>query len=231
MKHFINALLAGVFSTQLALADEAPRYNQISLSAEVSEQVSNDTMHVTLNTYGEHRDAAQLAAQINRDMAWALALVKTQPGVKAASGSYQTWPLTSKDGRTTTGWRGQQSLELESKDSEQLGKVTGDLQERLKISDMNFTVSDDKRNSVENRLIDNALDAFEARAQIIASNLKAGSYRIVSINIGSSSQPPPVLYQPRVAMATMEADSAVAVESGESEVAVNVSGTIELVMP
>lgn len=231
MKSLMIAILAGVFAAQLAQADEVPRYNQISLSAEASEQVSNDTMHVTLNTYGEHRDAAQLAAQINRDMAWALALVKTHQGIKAASGSYQTWPLTSKDGRTTTGWRGQQSLELESKDSEQLGKVIGDLQERLKIGDMNFTVSDDKRNGVENRLIDSALNAFETRAKIIASNLKASSYRIVSINIGSSSQPPPIMYRSSVAMATMEADSAVAVESGESEVAVNVNGTIELVMP
>jgi predicted secreted protein len=224
-------LFAGVFGLQLALADDTVRYNQVNLSAQVSEQVGNDTMHVTLNTYGEHSDAAQLAARINRDMEWALSVVKPHQEIKAATGGYQTWPLTTKDGRTTTGWRGQQTLELESKDSEKLGKVIGELQERLKINNMNFTVSDDKRSGVENRLIESALDAFKVRARIVAANLKAREYRVVSINIGSSAQQPPVIYRSRMAMAAMEAESPVAVESGESQVQVNVSGTIELVMP
>jgi predicted secreted protein len=94
---------------------------------------------------------------------------------------------------------------------------------------MNFTVSDERREAVENRLIDVALEAFKSRAQIVSNNLKAGGYRIVTISIGTAAQQPPVIYKAR--MAAMEADSAVAVEAGESVVRVSVSGTIELVMP
>ncbi len=224
---FLFALIAA----QAVNADNEARYNQVHLDAQVSEQVGNDTMHVSLESWGEHRDAAKLAVQINRDMEWALSQARQHAAVKAGTGSYQTWPLSSKDNTVTRGWRGQQSLQLESRDSEALSQLTGLLQERLKIKSMNFTVSDERRESVENRLIGLALEAFKTRAQIVSSNLKAGGYRIVNLNIGTSAQPPPIMYKSRMAMATMEADSAVAVETGESEVRVLVSGTVELVMP
>jgi predicted secreted protein len=232
MKTIFRCLfLFALTAAQLVSADNEVRYNQVHLDAHVSEQVSNDTMHVSLESWGEHRDAAKLAAQINKDMEWALAKARQYSAVKASTGSYQTWPLGSKDNTVTRGWRGQQGLQLESRDSKVLSQLTGLLQERLKIKSMNFTVSDERRDSVENRLIDLALEAFKTRAQIVSSNLKAGGYRIVNLNVGTSAQQPPVRYQSRVAMASMEADRAVAVETGESEVRVSVSGTVELVMP
>lgn len=225
-------LLACLYPALPAGADEAPRYNQVNLDAQVSEQVGNDTMHVTLNTYGEHRDAAQLAAQINRDMEWALGQVRQHASVTASTGGYQTWPLTSRDNATTRGWRGQQTLTLECSDSELLSRLVGQLQERLRINAMNFTVSEAKRVAVENRLIDSALEAFKSRAGIVSKNLRASGYRIVTLNIGTSAQQPPVLYRQRMAtMAAEAADAAVAVEGGESEVRVSVSGTVELLLP
>jgi predicted secreted protein len=224
-------LLFVLFAAQAAGAEEQPRYNQVRLDARISEQVSNDLMHVSLDSWGEQRDAAKLSEQINRDMEWALSLASQHAAVKASTGSYRIWPLSGKDSTTTRGWRGQQRLQLESHDSEVLSQLAGLLQERLKMKSMDFTVSDERRETVENRLIEQALDAFKSRAQIVSNNLKAGGYRIVSINIGTSGQQPPVMYRSNMAMATMEAGSAVAVEAGESEVSVSVSGTIELVMP
>jgi predicted secreted protein len=232
MRRLLHCLLLFVMlAAQAAGADDDVRYNQVQLNAQASEQVSNDTMHVSLHSSGEHRDAAKLAQQINRDMEWALSLARQQAIIKASTGSYQTWPLDTKDNTATRGWRGQQTLQLESRDSKTLSQLVGLLQERLKVKSMNFTVSDEQRESVENRLIGHALDAFKARAQIVSGNLKAGSYRIVNLSIGTSAQQPPVIYQPRMAMSTMEAAAPVAVEAGESEVHVSVSGTIELVLP
>lgn len=225
-------LLAGLWLALPASADEEPRYNQVNLDAQVTEQVSNDTMHVSMNTYGEHREAAKLAAQINRDMEWALALAKQHAAIKVSTGSYQTWPLQSKDNTSTRGWRGQQGLTLESRDSATLSTLVGQLQERLKVNAMNFSVSDEKRVAVENRLIDSALEAFKARANIVSRNLKADGYRIVTITVNTSGQSPPVIYRQRMTTMAMEAaDTAVAVEGGESEVRVAVSGTVELVKP
>ena len=228
MKYMMIVLLCLLSWTAGAEADTELRYNQVHLQSQQGESVSNDTMHVSLSTYAEHREPAALARQINKDMEWALAKAKQVKGVKISTGSYQTWPITNN--KVTTGWRGQQSLELESKDTESLAKLAGDLQQQLQIKSMNFTVSDEKRMAVENRLIGLALDAFKERARIVGDNLKANSYRLVDINIGTSGQAPPVMYKARMAMA-MEASDAVSVEGGGTDVRVTVNGTIELLIP
>ena len=224
----IAAVCCALFMMSTPRADEPLRYNQVHLQAQQSESVSNDTMHVSLSTHAEERDPAKLARKINEDMEWALAKAKQVEGVKISTGSYQTWPITTKN--ITTGWRGQQSLELESKDTGSLALLAGELQDRLQIKSMRFSVSDDRRMAVENRLIGAALNAFKQRARIVGDNLEANGYRIVDINIGTSGQAPPVMYQARMAVA-MEASDAVAVEGGESDIRVTVNGTVELLIP
>ena len=222
-------LLCLTVSAGTGLADDELRYNQVRLQSQQTESVSNDTMHVTLQTYAEMQDPAKLAARINQEMEWALAQVKQVPGVKLRTGSYQTWPITRKE--VTTGWRGQQDLILESRDTQALSRLAGQLQAKLQIKSMNFSVSDEKRVTVENRLIDLALNAFRERAGIVGDNLKAGGYRIVELNVGTSTARPPMMHQARMASMSMEAADAVAVEGGESDVRVTVSGTIELQIP
>ncbi|NOR40916.1 MAG: DUF541 domain-containing protein [Gammaproteobacteria bacterium] len=211
-----------------AWADTELHYNQVRLQSQQSESVSNDTMHVTLGTHAEQRDPASLARKINEDMEWALSKAKQVKGVKVSTGSYRTWPITNK--KVTTGWRGQQDLVLESKDSGSLARLAGELQDKLQIKSMNFTVSDEKRMAVENRLIEAALNAFKDRARIVGDNLQANGYRIVEINIGTSGQAPPVRHMSSMAMAS-EASNTVAVEGGESDIQVTVRGTIELFIP
>jgi len=223
-------LIWALAASSAVRADEPPlRYNQVRLQAQQSESVSNDTMHVTLNTYAEMQDPAKLAARINQEMDWALEKAKQYSEIKVSTGSYQTWPVTRKE--VTTGWRGQQNLTLEGRDTELLSQLTGELQKKLKIKSMSFSVSDEKRIAVENRLIDAALNAFKVRALIVGENLNARGYRIVDINVGASAQRPPVMYQARVATMAMESNDSVAVEGGESDVQVSVSGTIELDIP
>ena len=222
-------LLCMAVTAGTGLADDELRYNQVRLQSQQTESVSNDTMHVTLQTYAEMQDPAKLAARINQEMEWALAQVKQVQGVKLRTGSYQTWPVTRKE--VTTGWRGQQDLILESRDTQGLSRLAGQLQAKLQIKSMNFTVSDEKRVTVENRLIDLALNAFRERAGIVGDNLKADGYRIVELNVGTSTARPPMMHQARVASMSMEAVDAVAVEGGESDVRVTVSGTIEMQIP
>ena len=228
MKYLIvlATLVAGI---NIAFANDDLRYNQVRLQSQQTEAVSNDTMHVTMNSYAEMQDPAKLAAKINSEMEWALQQAKQVQGVKISSGSYQTWPITRKE--VTTGWRGQQDLVMESADTETLSRLVGELQGRLQIKSMNFTVSDEKRAGVENRLIGAALDAFKQRAGIIGDNLKASGFRIVEINVNSSTQRPPMLRQAMMSSMSKEASNAVAVESGESDVSVTVNGTIELQIP
>ncbi|MGD2112750.1 MAG: SIMPL domain-containing protein [Gammaproteobacteria bacterium] len=209
-------------------ADDEVRYNQIHLQAAQTESVSNDTMHVTLSSYAEMRAPADVAARINADMEWALALAGTFEGLAVSTGGYQTYPVYRDN--VLKGWRGQQNLELEGRDTRRIGELTGRLQEKLQVKGIRFTVSDTKRHDVENRLIGRALDAFKTRAGLVADNLQARSYRVVELDIDTAAQRPPVPYPARMSAAAMEA-APVAVEAGESDVTVTVRGTIELQLP
>jgi len=208
-------------------ADTGTSYNRVHLIAQQSAAVGNDSMHVTMTTFGESRNPEQLAAGINTEMEWALAAARTYGGIVVATRNYQTYPVY-KDNKLQT-WRGQQELVLEGKDTEQLGRLVAQLQERLQVKSMRFSVSDARRADTENRLIDQALNAFKERAAIVMKNLKASSYRIVDISISTSAKQPPIPYQGRVM--AMAAETAVAVEAGESEVEVTASGIIELQIP
>ena len=99
----------------------------------------------------------------------------------------------------------------------------------LRPSCTDFNVSRNKRQEVENRLIDQAMNAFKARADIAMKNLGASGYKIVNLNVGTSGQRPPTPVFARAA--SMEMKSAVAVEAGESEVSVTVSGSVEMLLP
>ncbi|MGB7934462.1 MAG: SIMPL domain-containing protein [Gammaproteobacteria bacterium] len=232
LRHYLPVMVTALFLacfTGAVHADTDSHYNRIQLQVQQLESVSNDTMHVTLNTFGEARDPAGLAARINEDMEWALAVAKRQLGITAGTGGYQTYPVYKDN--VLKGWRGEQSLELEGKDSRAMSRLVGELQEKLQVKSMSFSVSEEKRAEVENRLISRALDAFKARAAIVVGNLHATGYRIVDITISTSSQRPPAPYPVARMAATMQAESRVAVEAGESNVSVMVSGTVELSLP
>ena len=230
MKRSLQYCLPGLLLLGASVwADTPLRYNQIHLQAQQSESVSNDTMHVTLAASGEQRVASKLATQINQDMEWALSVARDYEKVKAKTGSYQTWQIRHEN--VTKGWRGQQELTLESKDVVGLSRLTGLLQEKLQVKSMRFTVSDETRTGVQNRLINTALDAFKQRASIIVENLQASGYRIVDIIISTTAQRPPVVYQSRMALSAADEAAPVAVDGGESDIRVTVSGSIELTIP
>jgi predicted secreted protein len=210
-------------------ADTDNVHNRVRLQAQQLEAVSNDTMHVTLNTFGEAREPAGLATRINEDMEWALGIARRQQDITSRTGGYQTYPVYKDN--VLKGWRGEQSLELEGKDIRAMSRLVGELQGKLQVKSMSFSVSEAKRTGVENRLISRALDAFKARATIVVDNLHASGYRIVELTISTSSQRPPAPYPVARMATTMQAESRVAVEAGESDVSVMVSGTIELSLP
>jgi predicted secreted protein len=220
-------LLASFMGAVHADADNV--YNRVRLQAQQLEAVSNDTMHVTLNAFGEAREPASLATGINKDMEWALGIARRQQGITSRTGGYHTYPVYKDN--VLKGWRGEQSLELEGKDIRAMSRLVGELQGKLQVKSMSFSVSDAKRTGVENRLISRALDAFKARAAIVVDNLHATGFRIVEMTISTASQRPPAPYPVARMATTMQAESRVAVEAGESDVSVMVSGTIELSLP
>jgi len=222
--HIAAFILIVVTTNQATAADEALRYNQIHFQVERSRPVENDRMQAVLSVTAEDDNAARLADQINRSMDTALKTAKARVKVEVRTGGYRTYPVYNKE--KIQRWRATQELLLESSDFAELGNLIGQLQERLQVASINFSVSSARRAAVEDELIAQALDAFKQRAELVRKQLAAKGYRIVDVSLNTGGgQPVPIMRS-----LTMEATSVAppAVEAGTSTLSVNVGGVIEL---
>jgi len=225
--HLLNiSLILGLTAAGPAVAaDNAPRYNQVHFQVERSQPVDNDRMRATLGITAEDDNAARLADTINRAMDWALKTAKARGKMEVRTGGYRTYPVYNKE--KIRRWRGSQEMILEGTDFAALGDLIGQLQERLQVTSIDFSVSPARRAAVEDELIVQALDAFKRRAELVRKNLAAKGYRIVDVSINSGGGiPVPVMMR----AASLESKSLAppALEAGTSTLSVSVSGVIEL---
>jgi predicted secreted protein len=159
---------------------------------------------------------------VNGKMAEALKQARNVPGIKLRSGNYQTFPRHGKDGRID-GWQVSQELRLESTDFAAAAKLIGRLQQSLNVRSMSLRLAPETRRAAEDTLIAEAVAAFEARAELARKAMKAKSYRVREISIGTAGGGPRPMYEMSAAR-----QAAVAIEGGVSQVTVNVTGSIQL---
>lgn len=224
---------AALFSTLLATGVQAdePRYNQISLRAEVSREVPRDRMQVMLYTESQGQDPAALASDTTKTLNAALEQARKVKGVDVSLGNRNTYPVYEDQGRAINAWRERGELRLESADFAALSKLTGELLGSLKMGNLQFTIADSTRKQQEDALFKDAVAAFKARAQLATEALGGSGYRIVNLDLGTSGVPQPL---PMLRMSAMKAASDAVtpdVAPGTTTVEVTAGGTIEVQMP
>lgn len=233
MQRFAALLALGASLNALPVqAEEEPRYNQISLRAEVSREVAHDRMHVTLYREEQDADPAKLAAQVTASLNRALERARTVKTVNLGLGSRQSYPVYDDKGRKVVAWRERAELRLESADFAALAKLSGELLDELQVADMHFSLSDDSRKVHEDQLLKQAVAAFKARAQLVSEAMGASAYKLVRLDLNSNGGGRPPM--PMAAMKDMRmAESAPVpqIEGGNSELEVNASGVIEVQLP
>lgn len=208
-------------------ADNAPNRNLVSLAAAAKEDVASDLLIVQLFVEHDGRDQAKAANQVNEDMAAALATAKQTKGIKAQTLDYRSDPIYNEQQKISA-WRVHQGLRLESADHDGLSALLGKLQARLAIESVGYGVSDKLRATVEERLTDDAIKRFSARAHKVAESFGRKTYTLVNVNIDQrGNTPPPIAYAGR-AMAMKAEMASPALEAGTQSIEVAVSGTIEL---
>lgn len=226
-------LLTTLFAaTALACAGaafaEPLNYDVVNLDASARAEVANDLLMATLFVEKTNNDASKLAAEVNRTLNQAVRLVHDFPGVKIETGAQSTWPVYDAKNRLT-GWRTRAELRVESKDFDAASRAIAKMESSLQLSGIQFVLAPDTATATENRLIDTALKAFDARADIVAKAMGARGWRAVNININAGNNRPPM---PVMRAMAMKADAAeVAPQEfagGDSEIVVNVNGAIQL---
>lgn len=218
------ALLLGVTGTVNANDDEV-RYNQVRFQVQSQQSVVNDRMDALLGAHGEDTDPVKLANRINEDMTWALDVAKKYPSLKVSTGNYRTQPLYHKG--EMRGWRADQDLKIRGDNFARIGELIGELQARLQVKSVQFSVTEDRRRDVEDQLTRQALENFAAKARLVADQLGFKSWRIVDLGISSGG----TVFRPQgqvFARAAAEAVASPGLEGGESDLVVSVNAAIEL---
>lgn len=214
------------------LADDA-RYNQVSLRAEVSQEIAHDMMHVTLYSEDQNSDPAALAAGITRTLNAALAEARNAKGVTVAMGSRNSYPVYDDKGQAITAWRERAEVRLESADFAALSTLTGRLLDDLKMGGMDFNIAPQTRKTREDALLKDAVAAFKARAQLATDALGGSGYKLVSLSLSSGGFQPPMPMRMSAMKGASRMEDAVTpdIEAGTSQVSVNADGVIEVQMP
>jgi len=216
-----------------ARADTAARYNQISLHAQAQRNVVHDLMRVTLYTESQDSDPARLAQTTTNILNAATVKARATAGVTVQTGSRASHPVYGKDNQRITAWRERAELQLESSDFAALAALTSELMDTMKIASRRFTISPASRKTHEDSLIEEAIAAFRARAQLAAQAFGGKDYRLVSVNLDNAGFRPLVTRQRMAAPVLASASSSATyqeIEAGASEVSVTASGVIEIRM-
>lgn len=217
----------------LAAHAEEVHYNQISLRAEVNQEIAHDLMHVTLYSEAQDSDPAALAAQISKTLNASIAQARKAKGVSVAMGSRHSYPVYDDKGQQITAWRERAELRLESADFSALSRLTGEMLQDLKMGGMNFSIASATRKTHEDALLKEAVAAFKARAQLATDALGGSGYKLVnlSLNSGGFQAPMPMRMSTMKGAARMEDAVTPEIEAGTSQVTINADGVIEVQMP
>lgn len=230
MKVFFTLFTAllPLFAVAAESAPAAP--TMVNLQVQSTREVQNDLMHAVMSSEREDKDATRAADLVNRALREARNAVSKYQTVSIQSGSYQTYPIYERNGRSITGWRVRADLRLKSRDFSQLTTLIGALQSQMQFNGLEFTVSPETRRIAENELIAEAVGAFRQRAQIAQAALQAGGYTIKELNLNTQEEgmpPRPMMKMASQAPQDMEVSAPVA-EPGTSRVTVQAAGSILL---
>ncbi|MEO8754154.1 MAG: SIMPL domain-containing protein [Casimicrobiaceae bacterium] len=235
MNRRMNLLLAltcaGITGIVRAADPPPPVTPGVTLTASATASVPNDRMYAWLRVEVDNPDPARAAAEVNTKMAKALARAKGTAGVEVTTSGYSSYQVTDKN--QPSRWRVTQSLSLEGSDFATMAALVSKLQadDLLLLSGMNFAVSTDTRRKTEDALTQQAIKAWQARAQNAARGFGYDTWRTgkVTIQTGDYMRPQPLM---RMA-ASMAGGGAppVNVEGGNTDVTVSVNGEAILDAP
>jgi len=222
------ALIAFLMIFTSARADEVAHYNRVSLQATASREIAPDLMRLTLYSELRDKNATYLAEATTKILNAAIEKARLVDNVTIQVGNRNAYSISDKKSII---WQERALLHLESSDFVALSALGAQLMGDLKIAEHYFFVSKSRQKEIENSLIEEALIAFDERAQIIMKALGGKSYKIVQLNLDNQGNVMPFMAARDMAIASAQSDNVIPqIEVGTREIAVVVQGMIEIEM-
>ena len=237
--HYKSILI--VISTFALISCNAPSdntaqnqvYNRIDLEASAVQRIDNDEMEALLFIEKTASNPKSLTTQINPVVKAALEQAKAYPDIKLTTASQNTNPNYDYKTQKIQSWSMRSELRLISSNFAAAGELIGALQESgLQVASINFKVSDEQRQKVENEMITQVTESFRQRAEVAKQSWDAADYKLVTLAINSNTNAPAQPYYGEASNAMMESSAAsepAPIAGGEQRIEMVAKGAIELV--
>ncbi|MCB6184185.1 SIMPL domain-containing protein [Leeia sp. TBRC 13508] len=205
---------------------EALNYDVVQLQAGAKAQIQNDTISANLFNELNDADPQRLNRMLDKQFDEAVLLSKQYPSVKLQLSLRQTYPVYGQNNKLQS-WRGRLELNVSAQDITAASVLIGKLQSQFVINGVGYSVSEAKRSSVEQMVTKEALKSFQDKAGVVTSTLAPGKqYKLVNLQV-STEMPRPLMAVKALSkeMAAPLYDQA---NAGESDLSVQVFGSIQI---
>lgn len=222
-----SLLLVSLLLAALTAHAEHENFNRIEFQVEATRVLNNDLMSAALSVTVQAQQPVQVAQQLNTQLNAALQKINQYSSVKATRSNQNSYPIYGKNNRIEA-WRGVAEVRIESRDFKAASELIMQLQNTLQLGEVQFSLADDSRASVEASLMTEAIKNFQARADTVRQAMNAKAYKTVHLSISNNT--PPANYPMLMRSATM-AESAIptpAFATGETRLSVQINASIEL---
>lgn len=219
---------------------EELNYNIVSLSASAHERVAQDLMTVQLLIEERDRDRSKAANRATERSNRVIQAGREHEALRVQISGRHSFPEYSRRNSSSAArekpiWHDVINIEVESRDFELLNRFVAQVQDDASISNLSFSVANETRRALQEKLILAALEDFRHQAESISHALGGDGYIVVDLNIGNPSE-----YEARNAYpmamargydeAASLAKSAEVMETevGEQEIHLSVRGRIQV---
>ncbi len=203
----------------------------LHITATETREVDQDLLIANLRIEVEDESNKTVQNDINTGMAKALDLAKKYKDVKAITRSYNVHQYDKNGGRKNMPrrmvWKGQQSVQLKSKNAEELLELAGKIQEAgFLMGGLSYTLSPEVAAQVQDEMLEAALEKLQSRAERAATALGKKKAELKEINTQGNYVPHQPVYARGAPMMEMAMDSKMAApvaSPGETTITMNVS--------
>lgn len=196
----------------------------LQAGGEARTQVSNDSLTISLVFERDDSDAAELNRTVMAAAKHALEQARKVTAVKTRTAGYGFFPVYDK-GRIVR-HRASYRISLETRDFA-AGLALAARMAPFQVRQLSFSVSPEKRQATEKRLLREAMADMREKFAIVADSLGSKVFRITRVTV-SPSQFRPIPLQGLGYAKAMARTESVPAEAGESTVSVSVSGTARM---
>ncbi|WP_301098157.1 SIMPL domain-containing protein [Otariodibacter sp.] len=198
-------------------------------STKVTRTVEKDLMRAQIYSRQSGKSLLDIKKKVSVNLNKVLESIKQYSSINVSTTGISN-RVDYDDKGKAKGWVAEGQIVLQSKDFEIMAKVLETLGNDVAIDYVNFSISPEKRASLEDEMTVEIINQFKHKAEVIQQSLQAKNYVLSEITLntpnsgGQYQRSMPVMYATK-SLSAMEDDS-LPLEAGTGELSATASGKI-----